>query len=145
MAIEIPNQEHTVGIPSQWKDTISAPLGALFLSMHPAALTFDYVIAPNQELKANTVVGFNDDNQIVAAVKADGENEGVQAIGVLPIDVTTGATPLVGTGIYRAGHFNHKRLVWDASYATDADKIMAFEGAPTPTNIRVGAPKSYTP
>ncbi|MEN3144660.1 head decoration protein [Ochrobactrum sp. WV_118_8] len=140
MAIEIPNQEHTVGIPSQWKDTIAAPLGALFLSTHPPALTFDYVIAANQDMKANTVVGFNGDNEIVPAVKGT-----VEAIGVLPIDVKTGAAPLVGTGVYRAGHFNHKRLVWDASYATDADKVMAFEGAPTPTNIRIGTPRSYTP
>jgi Bacteriophage lambda head decoration protein D len=140
MAIEIPNQEHTVGIPSQWKDTIAAPLGALFLSMHPAALTFECVIAANQDMKANTVVGFNGDKEIVPAVKGT-----VEAIGVLPIAVKTGAAPLVGTGIYRAGHFNHKRLVWDASYATDGDKLMAFEGAPSPTQIRIGTPKSYTP
>lgn len=140
MAIEIPNQEAKVGIPGQWSEDIAAPLGALFLSSHPPALTFDYVIAANQDLKANTVVGFNDNKEIVKAVKGTTE-----AIGVLPIDVKSGAAPLPGTGVYRAGHFNHKRLVWDASYATEQDKLMAFEGAPTPTQIRIGTPKSYTP
>lgn len=137
--ITIPNQESAVGIASHWKDDIASPLGALFLSSHPPALTFDYIVAANQDLKAGTVVGFNANKEIIPAVLGT-----TAAIGVLPIDVVTGATT-VGTGVYRAGHFNHKRLVWDASYATEADMLMAFEGAPTPTNIRIGTPKSYTP
>lgn len=141
MAITIPNVEGSVGIPSQSSETIDAPLGALFLSSHPSALTMDYIAAADQDLKAFTVVGFDSNKEIVPA-----ENGTVQAIGVLAVDITTAATgPKKGVLVYRSGHFNHKRLIWDNSYATEQDKLMAFEGAPTPTQIRIGTPKSYTP
>lgn len=139
--ITIPNLEATVGIPSQSSDVIDPGLGALFLSTHPAALPFDYLFAANQTIKANTVVGFNANKEIVPAVKGT-----VEAIGVAVIDITTPASgPLKGGPVYRAGHFNHKRLVWDDTYATEQDKLMAFEGAPSPTQIRIGTPKTYTP
>lgn len=139
--ITIPNQEATVGIPSQSSDVIDPGLGELFLSMHPAALPLDYLFAANQTIEANTVVGFNANKEIIPAVLGT-----VTAIGVTVIRVVTPASgALKGAPVYRAGHFNHKRLVWDASYDTEAKKIMAFEGAPTPTQIRVGTPKTYTP
>ena len=50
-----------------------------------------------------------------------------------------------GAKVFRGGHFNHKRLTWDATYDTEVKKIMAFEGAPTPTSIRVGTAKTATP
>lgn len=139
--ITIPNIEATAGIPSQSSDVIDPGLGELFLSMHPAALTFDYLFAANQTIEANTVIGFNANKEIVPAVLGT-----VAAIGVTAIRVVTPATgALKGGPVYRTGHFNHKRLVWDDTYDTEAKKIMAFEGAPTPTQIRIGTPKTYTP
>ncbi|MEL4071759.1 head decoration protein [Ochrobactrum sp. GPK 3] len=140
MAIEIPNQEAKVGIPGQWSEVIAAPLGALFLSSHPSALPFDYILGDGLNLKANTVVGFDADKKIVPAVKGS-----VDAIGVLVIDAVSDSSGGIGVPVYRTGHFNHKRLIWDTSYATEQDKLMAFEGAPTPTQIRIGTPKTYTP
>lgn len=141
MTITIPNQEATVGIASQWSDTIDPGLGALFLSSHPSALPMDYLVAANQNLAAFTVVGFNANKELIPAVLGT-----TPAIGVLAVAITTPASgPLKGAPTYRSGHFNHKRLVWDATYNTEAKKIMAFEGAPTPTQIRIGAPETYTP
>lgn len=141
MTITIPNQEGGVGIPSQWSDTIADPLGPLFLSSHPDPLTIDYPVAASQTLGAFTVVGFDASKRLVPAVLGT-----TAAIGVLAHAITTDATTnYKGAKVYRAGHFNHKRLVWDATYDTEAKKLMAFEGAPTPTQIRVGTAKSYTP
>ena len=150
MAIDIPNQEAKVGIPSQWSDTINAPLGALFLSSHPSALTFNHRAAAATALSAGTVVGLNASGQVVAAEKgtpANGEDpavDGVAAIGVLAIDVTA-TTSAKDVPVYRVGHFNIERLTFDDSFATEADKLAAFEGAPSPTQIRLGKPASYTP
>lgn len=144
MPINIPNQEGSVGIPSQWSDTIAAPLGPLFLSSHPPALTYDYEVAASQTLAAFTVVGFDSNKRLVPAVLGGGSP--IQAIGVLAVAITTDAsTSYKGAKVYRHGHFNHKRLIWDVSYDTEAKKIMAFEGAPTPTDIRIGTAKTYTP
>jgi len=141
MAITIPNQEGGVGIPSQWSDTINDPLGPLFLSSHPDPLTIDYPVAASQNMAAFTVVGFDGSKRLIPAVL-----DTTAAIGVLAHAITTDAsTNYKGAKVFRGGHFNHKRLVWDASYDSEAKKVMAFEGAPTPTQIRVGTAKTYTP
>lgn len=144
MPITIPNQEGGVGIPSQWSDTISSPLGPLFLSSHPDPLTMDYEVAASQTLAAFEVVGFNSDKRLVPAVLGGGSP--ITPIGVLAHAITTDAsTNYKGAKVFRAGHFNHKRLVWDSSFDSEKKKVMAFEGAPSPTQIRVGTAKTYTP
>ena len=144
MPINIPNQEGALGIPSQWDDTISDPVGPLFLSSHPDPLTMDYEVAASQTLAAFTVVGFDSSNRLVPAVVGGGSP--IKPIGVLAHAVTSPAgTSYVGAKVYRAGHFNIDRLVWPASFDTAAERMMAFEGSPTPTQIRVGEPRTYTP
>lgn len=60
---------------------------------------------------------------------------GVQAIGVLAHAASLGASG-TGTGTFwYSGCFNIDALIWDASFDTDAKKLAAFEGAPTPTTI----------
>lgn len=68
--------------------------------------------------------------------KQDGS---VQAIGVTtaPIDAGVAAA---NVGIFMDGTFNPAALTWDASYDTDAKKLAAFDGAPTPTVIFVKKP-----
>lgn len=66
-----------------------------------------------------------------------------RAIGILLVDITTdGSGSHKGVPIYRAGCFNPDALIWDASYSTDREKFLAFEGAPTPTNIIIRRPKT---
>lgn len=144
MPITIPNQEAAVGIPSQWEDSINAPEGPLFLSSHPDPLTMDYEVAASQTLEAFTVVGFDASKRLVPAVVGGGSP--IIPIGVLAHRVVAPAgTNYVGAKVYRAGHFNMNRLVWPASFDTVAEKKMAFEGSPTPTQIRVGEARTYTP
>ena len=58
----------------------------------------------------------------------------VQAIGFIVAPILDNATTQK-VGVMRGGNFNVDALVFDASYLTDAAKLAAFEGAPTPTNI----------
>jgi len=141
MTITIPNQEANIGIPTHTTEDVTAGLQALFLSSHPDPLTIDYEVAASQTLAAFSVVGFDASKRLIPAVLGT-----TAAIGILAHAVTSpSGTAYVGAKVYRGGHFNHNRIVWPATYDTDAKKIMAFEGAPTPTNIRIGEPKTYTP
>lgn len=141
MTIDIPNQEGTIGIPTHTTEDVLENDGPLFLSSHPDPITYDYEVAASQTLTAGQVVGFNGAGRLIPAVLGT-----TPAIGVMAIAITTDAsTSYKGAKVYRGGHFNHKRLGWDATYNTEAKKINAFEGAPTPTSIKVGTAKTYTP
>lgn len=71
---------------------------------------------------------------------------GVQAIGIVvaAVDNDGGAAGAKNVEVFRAGMFNPNVLGWDASFDTDAKKRLAFEGAPTPTNIFVRKPVALT-
>lgn len=64
---------------------------------------------------------------VVPAVK------GTPAIGVVSI----GGSDTDKLNIYFSGHFVMQELVYDASYATDDDKLTAFNGATNLTRIAV--------
>ncbi len=67
-----------------------------------------------------------------------------RAIGILVVAVTSTASGAhKGVPVYRAGCFNPLALVWGASYTTEEEKLAAFRGAPTPTNIIMRRPKTY--
>lgn len=87
-------------------------------------------------IAAFTVVGVS--GGVLVPATQDGS---VAAIGftAAPIEAS-GNTQKVG--LIRGGNFNVDALVFDASFTTDAEKLAAFEGAPSPTNIvlqKVGA------
>jgi hypothetical protein len=138
MAITLPSNAQSAGIPSQWDDTISAPL-ASFLSGHePAILTVDLIVAASQNIPALTPVGFDGSGRLVPAVSGT-----TQAIGITVAAIVTDAsTTYKGAPVYRAGCFNPDRINWPASYDTEAEKFAAFNGAPTPTSIVIRRPKS---
>lgn len=70
-----------------------------------------------------------------ATLTGGADQGGVQAIGVLAHAAALGASG-TGTGTFwYSGCFNIDALVWDASFDSDAKKLAAFEGAPTPTTI----------
>lgn len=103
----------------------------LLAGNHPElAPAYSYPIAGATVLAQFTVVGLDGSGEIVAA-----NNTTVAAIGVLAHAVDGSAD---GTApVWYSGAFNMDALVWDAGYATDADKLAAFQGAPTPTQIVV--------
>lgn len=78
------------------------------------------------------VVGRDGTGKIIPAVLGTTE-----AIGI----TVNAVDPAAGTGkvaVYRAGCYNPKALVWDATYDTDAKKKTAFEK--TGTQIFMRAP-----
>ncbi len=141
MTVTIPNQEAALGIPSVTDENVVAIPGALFLSSHPDPITYDYEVAVSQTLVAGQVVGFNGSKRLIPAVLGT-----TAAIGVMAHDITVGSsTSYKGAKVFRGGHFNGARLTWDATYDTEAKKVMAFEDAPAPTQIKVGFIHTYTP
>lgn len=141
MTVTIPNQEAALGIPTQTDENVGAIPGPLFLSSHPDPITYDYEVAASQTLVAGQVVAFNGSKRLIPAVLGTSE-----AIGVMAHDITTtGSTSYKGAKVYRGGHFNGARLTWDATYNTEAKKVMAFDGAASPTEIKVGFVHTYTP
>lgn len=140
MAITLPDNAQTAGIPSQWDDTISAAAGALITGNEPAVLTQDLIVAASQTIPALTPVGFDGSGRLIPAVQGT-----TQAIGITVVAITTDAsTTYRGVPVYRAGCFNPDMLNWPASYDLDAEKFAAFSGAPTPTNIVIRRPRAHT-
>lgn len=107
------------GIHPELKPAVSAPL-------------------PNNANYAQfTVVGRNASGQLVPAVWDAVEANRVRPVGVLAHAASLGASG-TGTGTFwYSGCFNMDALVWGASFDTEAKKLAAFEGSPTPTTIIV--------
>lgn len=109
----------------------------LLAGNHPElAPAYSYPVLASLALAQFAVVGLDDDGFLVAAV--DGGATPVQPIGVLSQAVTGGtADGDVNGPVWYSGCFNMDALVWDTSYDTEAKKLAAFNGAPTPTTIIV--------
>jgi hypothetical protein len=136
MATITPQNDRLAGIAGQSADTIQ-PDQVDFIGGHwPEVGAVVETVANGQDLAYLQVVGFDGSGNIVAA-----NNTTVTAVGVMPyaVDATGGA---VKAEIYRSGNFKPEALVWDAGYATDADKAKAFEGAPSPTQIVLTAQRT---
>ena len=80
-------------------------------------------------MAAFTVVGLSGGVLVPAT-----EDKTVQALGILAAPILANATTQK-VGLIRGGNFRAEALVFDASYDTDAKKLAAFEGAPSPTQI----------
>ena len=83
------------------------------------------------------VVGFSAGKVVPATWNAD------PALAVAPVGIAATASDGLGTNprvlYWYAGHYNIDLLVFDATFNTDAKKLAAFNGAPTPTNIRLSS------
>jgi hypothetical protein len=101
-------------------------LGGVHPELAPA-LGMDQLI--NTTLDQYTVVGKNGSGFLVKAVMGTHV-----PVGVVAQKSIVGATVAKALTYYQ-GNFNIDALVWDASWTTDALKLAAFNGAPTPTQI----------
>lgn len=136
--VAIPDRSALAGVPSQSAEDITSVDVALFTGSAPAPLTQDLLVAASQTLAAYSLVGFDVNGRLVPALLGT-----TPAIGILVAAITTSAsTTYAGAPVYRGGCFNPDKLVWPASYDTDAKKFAAFNGAPTPTNIIIRRPKT---
>lgn len=124
-----------VGVPSQEQHDFGVTPSGLIIGEYPHQFTQDMVTAYSQTLAAYTVVGQNAAGEIVPAVSGDATT---RAIGILLYPVTSGATGAKPVArVLRSAAINpfYASLVWGASYDTDAKKMNAFEGAPSPTQF----------
>lgn len=96
---------------------------------------FSYPMANNTSFAQFSVVGLDASGNIALAV--DGGATPIKPIGVLPHAVALGATGTMKAPVWYSGCFDMAALVWDVSYDTDAKKLAAFQGSPTPTTILV--------
>jgi len=116
----------------------------LLLSDTPAFFTEDMTLAASQDIALYEVVGLDGDGNIIPAVLDTGTPANdVQAIGLAAGAITSGVGENPTIQVIRGGHFNADMLVWEAGFATDAQKIAAFRGAPTPTQIVIGFNKYH--
>ena len=123
-----------IGNPGRAEDAFEAfTQRDLLLSDTPTFFTEDMTLAASQDIALYEVVGVDGSGNIVPA-----NNTTVVAIGLAAGAITSGVGENPTIQVIRGGHFNADMLVWDAGYATDADKIAAFRGADTPTQIVIG-------
>lgn len=135
------NGDLTAGMAGKRSDTISASPDPFFTGdneVNAEALP----VAADQVLAARTVVALNASGHLVAA---DADND-PKAIGVLvyAVDTTGVAAGVADAEVYRTGCFNPDLLVWPASFNTDALKLAAFRGSPSPTQIFLRRPLAMT-
>lgn len=128
-----------MGNPGQAGDTFEAfEQFDLLLSDKPDFFTADMVLAASQDIALYEIVGVNGSGQIIPAVLGT-----TAAIGIAAGAITSGSGQNPTIQVIRGGHFNGDKLVWDATYDTDAKKAAAFNGAPTPTQIVIGFNKYH--
>ncbi len=140
MPITPQNGDLNAGVAAHSSEVINPSPDPLITGDAPALSATDEVVATGVVLPALSVVGFDANGEIVEAlIDTANPANSIQAIGVLVYDVDASGGA-VGAAVYRQGVLNPDRLNWHASFATDADKRKAFEGAPSPTSIILRKP-----
>lgn len=133
-----PNGADTAGIAGSAITTFDNFV-SLITGDRPGVVTTDELVAASQTIPALTPVKFTA-GAIVPAASGDTE------IGITVAAIVTGAgDTTVRAAVYRAGVFNPDAIAWPASYDTAEKKRLAFEGAPSPTQIIIRKPAAFTP
>lgn len=139
MAITPKNGDLTAGVAGKWSETIDAEPPLLVTGDAPAQASMPLPAAAAQTFAARQVVGLNGSGKLIPAVRGT-----TQAIGYV-VYAPSAATVLdQPVEVMRQGVFNPDALVFDASYGTDEQKRLAFEGAPSPTSIILRKPQTMT-
>ena len=112
--------------------------GFLLAGNHPPlAPAFSFQLAASKTLAQFTVVGLDASGKLVAATYNATPASAIKPIGVLAHAATSGASDAVNGQVFYSGCFNVDALIWDATFDTEAKKLAAFQGSPTPTTIIV--------
>lgn len=139
MSMDIPYNTQLVGIARQESEEITVP-GYLLTGDYPTVFNTDEAVAPSTTIPALTIVTLGSDGYLKVATKAD------KAIGITIYDISTTADAVNATArICRGGVFNPDMLNWDTSFDSEAVKLKAFEGAPSPTQIVLRKPAWFVP
>lgn len=113
--------------------------GHLLTGNHPPLVeAVGMPLANNTTVARFTVVGRNAAGKIVPAVRGSADAaDDIKPVGITAYAASLGASGEANVPVFYSGCFNPDALVWPASYTTEAQKLAAFEGAPTPTTIRI--------
>lgn len=109
--------------------------GFLLSGDHPRLASYPLEAAEDQIFSQFEVVGYDEDGNLVPATWAANAANAVQAIGVITQALDTTGRSGVTVPTFYSGNFNPDALVWDDSFDTEEKKMLAFNGAPTPTQI----------
>lgn len=135
--VNLANRSSTAGIPSQWNEDITSSDIALLTGDYPPPATRDHPVASGITLAAFSVVTLDTTTGNITPYTAAG---GTKAYGVTVARTTGGDT----IPVYFSGVFNPEALVWDVAVDTDAKKVAAFTGSPSPSQIILRRPKAAT-
>lgn len=142
MAITPLDGDLTAGMAGKRTEDINPSPAAFITGDNPGVWSEALPVGADLVLAARTVVALNASGHIVAA-EADNDPK---AIGILAyaVDTTGIAAGVADAEVYRGGCFNPDLLVWPASFNTDALKLAAFRGSPSPTVILLRRPLAMT-
>lgn len=104
---------------------------------HPKLAAYPMRVKAAEELAQFTVVGLDANGLLVPATWTADPADAIAPIGVVTQAVTGAAGNATTVPVFYSGHFNPAALVWPASFDTDAKKMAAFAGAPSPTQIQL--------
>lgn len=141
-----PDRSFNAGVPSQGSDSFAVLPEGMIVGEYPAQFVQDIPTAFSQTLAAYTVVGLNAAGEVVAATWNATPASAIKPIGILMYPVTTGASGAKPAArVLRSGCVNPDRLVWGATFDTEAKRLTAFEGSPSPTHFVLRKPAHNTP
>lgn len=144
-----PDRSWDAGVPKQTSDDFAVTPEGFITGPTPPQFVVDMPVALSQTLAAYTVVGQNAAGAIVPALRGSVDpDDDIKPIGILLYPVTSAASgPLPVGRVLRSACINpmFPLLVWPASYNTNALKMNAFEGAPSPTQFVTRPLAHYTP
>ena len=139
MALSPIKGDLTAGVAGQWSETLNAQDDAFVTGDSPQQASNEYPAAAAQTFTARQVVGFNGSGNLIPAVLGT-----TAAIGFVVYAPSAATTLGQKVSVMRQGVFNPDLLSFDVSYGTAEQKRLAFEGAPTPTNIILRKPETMT-
>lgn len=136
------NGDLLAGVAGKRADSVDPSPDPLLTGDVPMVFGETLPVAANVVLAARTVVALNASGHLVVA-EADNDPK---AIGILvyAVDTTGVAAGVARAEVWRAGCFNPDLLVWPPTFTTDALRLAAFRGSPSPTQIILRRPLPFT-
>lgn len=96
---------------------------------------FPMRVKASEVLKQFHVVGLDSNGDLVPATWNANPSNAIRAVGVVTQAVTGASDGTTTVPVFYSGCFNPAALQWDESFDTEGKKMVAFNGAPSPTTI----------
>ena len=136
--VAIPYLAQNRGVPAKGTETFTSAHMEVVAGHEPPLNPIEGSVALSQTLSQYHVVGYDASGDLVAATWNASPASAIKPVGVLIDAITTpGSGSKPGTGFWVGGCFDFEKLVWDPTFDTDAKKLAAFNGSPTPTVINL--------